>query len=199
MTSTLSPTENSEDLWVTEPAMAPKTRPAGLKGEQPSRGNQVARGLRRFLIIFCMGVGTTLAWQSYGDQVRGMIAKSSPQLDWLGPQAAAVAEASPELVPTSPPANSPDREEFKAMSLDLAALRQGMDEHLAALRRIDELAAQFAASQQEMASDIAKLKAAEQDLLANISSAPPPPRPAAAPARKPTSAPPQFRQQPPGR
>ena len=85
------------------------------------------------------------------------------------------------------------------MSLDLAALRQSMDEHLAALRRIDELAAQFAASQQEMASDIAKLKAAEQDIFDKISSAPPPRPAAVTPARKPTPAPPQLRQQPPGR
>jgi chorismate mutase len=116
----------------------------------------------------------------------------------LGPQAAAFAEAAPETVPTLPPADSPDREEIKAMSLDLAALRQSMDEHLAALRRIDDHTTQFVASQQEMASDIAKLKAAEQDILANISSAPLT-RPPAAPARKPAPAPPQSRQQPPGR
>jgi hypothetical protein len=73
-----------------------------------------------------------------------------------------------------------------------------MDEHLAALRHIDELASQFVANQQEMASDIAKLKAAEQDVLANISSATPP-RPAAAQARKPAPAPPQSRQETPGR
>ena len=41
-----------------------------------------------------------------------------------------------------------------------------------------------AASQQQMASDIAKLKADEQDVFDKISSASPP-RPAAAPARKP--------------
>ena len=194
MTSTLSPTEYSEDSWVTEPAI----RPAGLKGKQPSLGARVARGLLRFLIIFSMGVGSTLAWQSYGDRVREMIAKSSPQLDWMGPQTGAFAEAAPELVPPPPPANSPDREELNAMSLDLAALRQSMDDHLAALRRIDELAARFAASQQEMASDIAKLKAAQQEILANISAAPPP-RPAVAPARKPAIAPPQSRREPPGR
>ena len=41
-----------------------------------------------------------------------------------------------------------------------------------------------AGSQQQMASDIAKLKADEQDVFDKISSASPP-RPAAAPARKP--------------
>src|SRR6516162_4502365 len=128
MTSTLSPTAYSEDLWLTEPSVDANIRHAGLKGKQPSLGSRVARGLRRFLIIFCMGVGSTLAWHSYGDQVREMIAKSSPQLGWLGPQTAAFAEAAPELVATPPPANSPDWEALKAMSLGLAALRQSMDE-----------------------------------------------------------------------
>ena len=188
MTSTLSPTAYSEDLWLTEPSVDPNIRQAGLKGEQPSLGSRVARGLRRFLIIFCMGVGSTLAWHSYGDQAREMIAKSSPQLGWLGPQTAAFAEAAPELVATPPPANSPDWEALKAMSLDLAALRQSMD----------ELAAQFAASQQQMASDIAKLRAAEQDISDKISSAPSA-RPAAAPARKPAPVPAQPPQEPSGR
>jgi hypothetical protein len=35
------------------------------------------RGLARLLIVFGVGVGTTLAWQSYGDDARAMIAKSA--------------------------------------------------------------------------------------------------------------------------
>ena len=48
----------------------------------------------RFLIAFCVGVTATLAWQSYGDTAREMIASSYPQLDWLAPQAA-VAQTAP--------------------------------------------------------------------------------------------------------
>ena len=51
---------------------------------------------------------------------------------------------------------------------------------LAAVREsVDQLAAQLVASQQQMATDIAALKATQQGVLDKISSAPPP-RPAAA-------------------
>ena len=143
------------------------TRPTGLKSKRPSRGKRAARSLTRFLILFCIGVATTLAWQSYGDAARAMIANSSPQLDWLAPQAAPVAQTAPDIAArAAPAAPSPDLQQLKEMSRDLAAVRQS----------VDQLAAQFAAGQQQMADDIAKLQA-------EISA--PPPRPAAAPARKP--------------
>ena len=41
-------------------------------------------------------------------------------------------------------------------------------------RPVDQLAAQSLASQQQMASDIATLRAAERDIFDKISSAPPP-------------------------
>ena len=122
-------------------------------------------------LSFCIGVAATLAWQSQGDAVREIIASSYPQLGWLAPQAA----------PDSP---SP-------MSTDLVAVRQS----------VDLLAAQFIAGQEQMTRDITKLHAAEQDILENIVKlhateqdlledildkiSAPPPRPVAAPARKP--------------
>src|SRR3974390_1787463 len=33
---------------------------------RPSLGRRVSRRVARFVIVFCFGVGTTLAWQSYG-------------------------------------------------------------------------------------------------------------------------------------
>ena len=64
--------------------------PAAL---QPSLGRRVLRKLGRLLVIFCLGVCSTLLWQSCGDAVRAMIAKSSPQLGWLAPHPAAVSSA----------------------------------------------------------------------------------------------------------
>ena len=54
-----------------------------------------------------------------------MIASSHPQLGWLSPQAA-------------PDAPSPDLQQLKAMSTDLAVVRQS----------VDHLAAQFVAGQE---------------------------------------------------
>jgi hypothetical protein len=125
--------------------------------------------LMRLLITFCIGVVVTLAWQSYGDAAREMIANSYPQLSWLAPQAA-VAQTAPDAI--APATSSLDPQQLKEMSADLAAVRQ----------KVDQLAAQVAAGQDQMARDFAaKLQAAEQDIVATISV--PPPQPAT--ARKP--------------
>jgi hypothetical protein len=124
--------------------------------KRPSLGKRGSRVLARFVITFCVGVAATLAWQSYGDAVREIIVSSSPQLSWLAPQAA-------------PAAASPDQQQLKAMLFGLAAMRQSVD--------------QFSAGQEQMTHEITNLRAAQQEILDKISV--PPPRPAAAPARKP--------------
>jgi hypothetical protein len=117
---------------------------------------QKSRVYARSLIGFCIGVAATLAWQSYG---------SSPWLSWLAPPAGPVVEVS--TVPSS------DQEELKAISFGLAEVRE----------RVDQIAAQLAAGQEQMTRDIThKLEAAKQDVVDKITSALPP-RPAAAPAR----------------
>jgi hypothetical protein len=116
-----------------------------------------------------MGVVSALAWQSRGNELRAMIANSSPQLGWLAPQAA-LADTAPEAAPIAPATASPETQQFEVMSISLAAMQQS----------IDQLTAQLVASQQQMATDNAKLK---QDILAKLNS----PRPIAGPARKPAS------------
>jgi hypothetical protein len=179
MAPTLSPSiqaEVSEDRWPTEPL-----RPVDLD-TRPSLGKRTSRTLTRFLITFCIGVAATLAWQSYGDAARQMIANSYPQLGWLAPQAAPLAQTAPNMIaPAAPTALSPELLQLKAMAANLAAVRQSVD--------------QLTAGQQQMAGDIANLLAADQDILHKISAppqipAPPqisasPPRPTAPPARKP--------------
>jgi hypothetical protein len=165
-----TPSEFPEDRWPTEPPIQARIRPTNRRIEQPSLDNRASRGLARFLIIFCTGVAATLVWQSYGDAAREMIANSSPQLGWLAPRT--IAQTAPEIIaPAAPATPSPDVQQFKAMSLGLAAVRQSVE--------------QLAAAQQQTTDEIAKLQATEQEILDKVST---PPRPAAAPARK--SAPP---------
>jgi hypothetical protein len=154
-----------------------KIRPSGSNNKRPLLRQRVVRGLSRFLIIFGVGVATTLAWQSYGNEIRATIAISSPQLGWLAPQAA-LAETPAEAEPIAPAAASAEMQQLEVMSIGLAAMQQSID--------------QLAASQQQMASEIAGLK---RDLLAKLSSAP---RPVAAPVRKPTTAvpPPSLQESP---
>jgi hypothetical protein len=118
-------------------------------------------------MTLCIGVGGTLAWQSYGDAAREMIAKSSPQLSWLAPQAAAVQTppaVPPNMVASAAP--SPDPQQLKAMSLNIAAMRQSVN---------------------QLQNEITKLRAAQQEILDKISM--PPPRQAAAQTHKPQPTP----------
>jgi lysophospholipase L1-like esterase len=173
---------------VIGPSSSAKTRVAVLKRKPPSLRRRAARSL----IIFCVGIAAALGWQSYGDAARDVIANSYPQLGWLAPQTAAAATA-PEMISPTTRASSSDAQEIKSsreiksLLINLAAVRQS----------VDQLAAQFVASQQQIASDIAKLKATEQDIFDKISSAPPP-RPGVAPARKPVLVP-QSAQESPAR
>jgi hypothetical protein len=135
---------------------------------RPSLARRALRGLARLLIVFSVGVGTTLAWEAYGDAARAMIASSSPQLGWLAPQAASVVP----IVPAPATAASPD---VQQLAFGLAAVRQS----------VDQLAAQLEAGQRQVGGDIAKLQADEQEILHKLSVTPP--RPTAAPAHKPAS------------
>ena len=140
---------------------------------RPSLGRRAVRGLARFLIVFCIGVAATLAWQSYGDAARAMIASASPQLGWLAPQAAPVAQTAPvaQIVPDVVAPTAAASPDLQGLVLGLASVRQS----------IDQLAAQFAADQ-SLAGDIAKLQTDEQAILHKVSAIPPRP---AAPSPKP--------------
>ena len=136
---------------------------------RPSLGRRISHRVARFVIVFCIGVGTALAWQSYGDDARAMIASSSPQLGWLAPQTASV-------VPTAPDAAAPAAAasgDLQGLALGLASVRQS----------VDQLTAQLAAGQRQIGGDIATLQAREQEILQKVSAAAP--RPPASPVRKP--------------
>jgi hypothetical protein len=193
----------SAGLRVTEPPFEATLRPAAVDNDQvpsdrPSLGRRAVRSFARFLLAVCIGVAATLAWQSYGEAAKQMIASWAPQLGWSsslpvtnpspGPEIAAkqpspraVQAAAADAAPAQPasldqiaPA-APSPEAVQQLARDLATVREGVE--------------QLTASQEQMAGNIAKLQAAEQDIRHKISA--PPPRPAPAPARKPvTSLPP---------
>ena len=166
-----------------------------LPAPEPPFALRAFRALFRFLIAVGIGVGGTLAWQAHGDTARQMIATAYPErLGWIAPPAPTTAPA-PQRAPAAlasatPPAPSVDQEQLKAMAADLAAVRQS----------VEQLAAQVGSTQQQVSDEIAKLhdeiaklQAAEQDILNKLPT-PPPPRPAPAPARRP---PPAFAAPPP--
>ena len=133
-----------------------------------------------------IGVVTMLTWLSYGHAARRTIAISHLQIGGA-PRPAPIANSSPDTTsPTAQTASSPGLQRFKAISLDLDAVRQS----------VDRIATSFAASQEQMRRSVdqlaagqkwmtrdfnGKLQAVEQNILDKISM--PPPRQAPAPPR----------------
>ncbi len=184
----------SEGSLPVKPSVeAPAIRPADLKNDRSSSkrrllGKRAPLAFARFLITFCVGVAATLAWQSYGDAAREMIANASPQLGWLAPQAAPVAQNAPDTIaPAASAAPSPDQQQLNAVSLDLDAVRQSVDRIAASQEQISRTVNQLAAGLEQMAREISKLQAIEQYMLYKNSE--PPPRPAPGPAQAPKPVP----------
>jgi len=199
--------EHPDDLLVVDsPPLRGRLSEPGfadnpLLPAKPSFGRRAARAFIRFVIVCGIGVGGTLAWQSYGDAARQTIATWGAEygwsMAWLSPGEAVNAKPSRSdrtaALPAAP-ATAPDRgsssdlEQLKTMTLGLAATLTTMRE------RID----QVAAGQEQTASDVAKLQAAEQEIRHKISAAAPRPAvpapskpPPAVPARAPAAAPPR--------
>ena len=150
--STVRGSAHYEGLLPIEPSdEPPPIRPTILEdpfpnGQSPLR-KRASRALSRFLAIFCVGVGTTLAWQSYGDAAREMIANSYPQLAWLAPRPLPIAQNVPGMIDLAAPA----AQHLNAMSLD--TMRQSIDwiaagqEEIA--RSIDQIVKGIAAGQEQ--------------------------------------------------
>lgn len=121
---------------------------------RPPIGRRMFRALTRFSIAVLIGVGATLGWQSYGDAAREMLVAEAPVLGLLLPvsttKSSGVTATSTELMP------------------QLAPLTSNLD----VVRRTVE---QLAARQEQMAQNIAALKAVEEDIRQKMSSTPPAP------------------------
>lgn len=112
--------------------------------KRPSLRKRGLRALARYLITLCIGVSATLAWQSYGDAARQLVANASPVLGWLAPPAASLVQVVADQVTPAEPGTP--------------ALRQSVDQ------LTDKL--------QQMAGDIATLQATQQAILRKVSPSP---------------------------
>ena len=157
-----------------------------LEGDMKRRGS---RGLTRFLIAICLGIAGTLAWQSYGEVTKQIIATRAPELGWSPGAKQMIASSiewlgwtkSPSLENTAPQTVAP---KGNAPSLDPAQVQQ-MAQNLAELR---EMVQQLTAGQDQTTREIAKLESAVVEILMKMPE--PPQQPPAAPARKPAPGPP---------
>jgi hypothetical protein len=178
--------------------------------ERPSRARRAWRAFIRYVVAIGIGVAATLAWQSYGETTKQIIAMRAPQLAWSpdaqrkivaimdelgwakppaasnsarGPaaqgasQAASLAQITPEMVvPKAPGTPSLELEQIQVMAKSLITLQQTVDT--------------LAAHQDQMAHEIDRLQAADQEILDKVSSALATGAAATPPRRTPLASPP---------
>ena len=178
-------------VWLPIKPSVDATMPlsCGVKND-PDSGRQAvpekrdSRAIARFLVAICIGVIATLAWQSYSNAAKQLVAGSSLPSGGLAPIAQitqdVMAPAAFAVVP------SPDQP-------DLAALRQNIDQLATSQQRISlsflQLAsaqAQHASAQEQMMRDITRLQQTERHI---VSASVPLPRPAPAETRNHASRP----------
>jgi hypothetical protein len=134
--------------------------------ERQGLGKRGPFAITRFLITFGIGVAATLAWQSYGDAVREMIVSSYPQVGWLAPQAASVAQSTADVIGSAEAAvPSSDRRQLDVTSLHFDVLRQGFDRVAASQDQMRRIVDRIVAGQEQMASEISKIQAIRQYML----------------------------------
>jgi hypothetical protein len=141
--------------------LLPVVRPTTLENDRladgrPSLRKRASRAFFRFLVAFCTGVAVTLAWWSYGHAARQMVAN---WLGWLALQAEQVAQSARNMSAPTGPATPPfDQQQLIAMSLNLDAVRQSIDQIATSIaagqeqttRNIDQIATSIAAGQEGM-------------------------------------------------
>jgi hypothetical protein len=125
-----------------------------FRSDKSPTSRRVARSVALFLFAVLVGVGGTLACQSYRDEITQVF----PPLGWLFPVSTMKAPA--------PAVTTADlQEQLKPVAIDLALVR----------RSIEQLTSnqdQLGRKQDQMAQAIATLRAAEQEVSQKVSAPP---------------------------
>jgi hypothetical protein len=134
----------------------------------PSATKRIFRATAVFLFVFMVlaGVGGALAWRSYGGQATNMISA------WALPAA------------TTKPTDSPDgsaelQQQLKSIAIDLAAVKQTLEQQSAANHD------QLTRIQEQIAEQSIALQSTKQELSEKLTSPPPAEQPVPIPPRKP--------------
>jgi hypothetical protein len=176
----LDPTEFSADSKLT--IDRPRSRPA-------------SRRFKRYLLAICIGVAGTLAWQSYGEATKQIIATRAPELGWSPETKQMIASWIERVGWTRPPVGpenttaetvastskepaTPSLQQIQELRADIAGMRQTLETELAHMR---EAVVHLTASQELIVREI-------EELQATI-----PPQPSAAPEHKAMPVPPSSR------
>ena len=138
--------------------------------KRPSLANRMIRSASRFFAAVLIGVGLTLAWQYYPDEINEVVTA------WAPPSASLLPAPTPTKA-AEPAVSAEMAQQIKLIVVDLAMVR----------RNIGQLATnqdQFAAKQEQMSQNLATLQQVEQDVRQQVLS-PPAPKAARPPAHNP--------------
>jgi len=111
-----------------------------IKNEIKRRGLRASRGFARYLVAICIGVAATLAWQSYRGVAKhaAPIVPSSTTIDpQLQQLALDVASVRQSVEQQRAAIRQIDPEQVHQLSLDVATVRQSVEQQVAAGRQID--------------------------------------------------------------
>src|SRR5262249_20923248 len=183
---------NPAALPAPEPSIRVSPPPSGFEDNQfaadrRSAGRRKVLRLASFATAALIGVGATIAWQSYGVSTAkpsgdaGVAAEQPASAAQVAASNSAPAPVAPELA-----------KQLDTMAQDIALVRRNVEqltakqEQLAATQQqLEQLAAkqaQLAAKQEQLAQNIAKLQTHEPNVKQRVSASPPP-RPAPVPPR----------------
>src|SRR5262249_13309092 len=120
------------DRWSNETSADAEVHPIDLDrqddrraSKRASRGKRRSHPFARFLIWLASGAGPRLVCRPSGAAARETVATAYPPLAWLAPEAGSLVQTASDAA--APAAPSPDQQELKAMSVDLAAVRQSVE------------------------------------------------------------------------
>jgi hypothetical protein len=119
---------------------------------RPSLGTRILKSLARFFAAVLIGIGLTLAWQSYGEQAKQFTTTLAPSLAWLLP--AENAKTTPEVT-----ISSDLMQQMKLIAVDVAIVQRNLGLLVAGQE-------QFAAKQDQMSRNITSLQEVEQETRA---------------------------------
>jgi hypothetical protein len=187
-----------------------------MESEIKRRGSRGSPGFASYLFAICIGVAATLAWLSYGETTKQMIATSAPELGWspeakqmiagwvaqlgwtkppAGPETTAAQPSVPETQMASVVQTVPVPKAPAVTSIDPEQLHQIAVDLAALGRTVDQLAA----SQDQMVQQIETLQTSNQEILTSNQEilekipAPPPPPDVASSRKSTTRTPPASR------
>lgn len=190
LSSIIRSDEKLKQEYRVDPEDLMRVDPEDLKPVRQREKRRGSRGFVRFVAAICLGVAGTLAWQSYGDSTKQIIATRAPDLGWSPESKQMIASSIQWLGWTTTPsgpettvAQTVAPKTSAAPSLDPAQVQQ-IAQNLVALR---ETVQQLTAGQDQTTREIAKLESAVVEILMKIPE--PQPQHPAAPAGKPMPAP----------